>query len=237
MSVQKTESNVNQEKNTPETKAGNLSMSEEGTAAASPPEELKDPAGDVVEEDEEQLVVFTLAGEHYGVDIAVVASIIKPQPITVVPRAPEFIEGITNLRGTVLPVVDLHRRFGLPTKRAEQPPLSPPQGEEVEEKRLHALPDEPRSPSVREEETDDSRIVVVEIDSTQVGLMVDTVTEVLRIPAASIEPPSPIVSTVDSAFIAGIAKVGGYSPERDAERLIILLDLDKVLSPEGQVNL
>jgi chemotaxis signal transduction protein len=166
MSVQKTESNVNQEKNTPETKAGNLSMSEEGTAAASPPEELKDPAGDVVEEDEEQLVVFTLAGEHYGVDIAVVASIIKPQPITAVPRAPEFIEGITNLRGTVLPVVDLRRRFGLPTKGTGQP--------------------SPISPQGQEQETDDTRIIVVEIDSMQVGLMVDTVMEVLRLPAASI---------------------------------------------------
>lgn len=208
---------MNQEKNTPETKARSLSTSEEGKTAVSP-SELKDSAGDAIEENnEEQLVVFTLAGEHYGVDIAVVASIIKPQPITAVPRAPEFIEGITNLRGTVLPVVDLRRRFGLPTKGTGQP--------------------SPISPQGQEQETDDTRIIVVEIDSMQVGLMVDTVMEVLRLPAASIEPPSPIVSTVDSTFITGIAKVDGYSPEHDTGRLIILLDLDKVLLPEDQASL
>ena len=62
---------------------------------------------------ESQLVVFDLAGEQYGVGIAAVESIIKKQPITVVPRAPDFVEGVTNLRGNVLPVIDLRKRFGL----------------------------------------------------------------------------------------------------------------------------
>ncbi len=61
-----------------------------------------------------QLVVFVLANEHYGVDIAVVEGIIKMQPITLVPHAPPFVEGVTNLRGKVLPVIDLRKRFGLP---------------------------------------------------------------------------------------------------------------------------
>ncbi len=137
---------------------------------------------------ESQLVVFDLADEHYGVDIAAVQSIIKMQTITVVPRAPQFVEGVTNLRGKVLPVIDLRRRFGL---RHEAP-------------------------------TKDSRIVVVEMGGATVGMIVDGVSEVLRVSDEAIEPPSPIVTTVDSAFIKGIAKIG--------ERLVILLDLGKVLS-------
>src|SRR5579859_7682676 len=69
---------------------------------------------------ENQIVVFGLANEHYGVDIARVEGIIKMQAITTVPHAPEFVEGVTNLRGKVLPVIDLRCRFGLspaePTK-------------------------------------------------------------------------------------------------------------------------
>ncbi|MEW5958862.1 MAG: chemotaxis protein CheW [Chloroflexota bacterium] len=137
---------------------------------------------------ENQLVVFKLANEHYGVDIAAVESIIKMQGITAVPRAPEFVEGVTNLRGTVLPVIDLRKRFGLPL----------------------------------EDHTKDTRIIVIEMSGSIVGMIVDAVTEVLRVSPEAIEPPSPLVTTVDSAFITGIAKVEG--------RLIILLDLSKVFS-------
>ena len=145
---------------------------------------------------EHQLVVFDLANEHYGVDIAAVESIIKMQPVTVVPHTPAFVEGVTNLRGEVLPVIDLRKRFGLPI-------------------------DQGRSK--------DTRIVVVEIDGKKVGMVVDAVSEVLRVPDEAIEPPSPIVTTVDSAFIRGIAKVD--------ERLIILVELSKVLSTEEQAGL
>jgi purine-binding chemotaxis protein CheW len=69
---------------------------------------------------ENQLVVFDLANECYGVDIAAVESIIKMQPITAVPRTASFVEGVTNLRGAVLPVVDLRKRFGLPVREASK---------------------------------------------------------------------------------------------------------------------
>ena len=144
---------------------------------------------------ESQLVVFDLANEHYGLDIGTVESIIKMQPITAVPRAPSFVEGVTNLRGTVLPVIDLRRRFGLPIQ----------------------------------EDTKDTRIVVVEMNDSTVGMVVDGVSEVLRVDEEAIEPPSPIVTTVDSAFITGIAKLD--------ERLVILLDMGKVLNGEEQADL
>jgi purine-binding chemotaxis protein CheW len=144
---------------------------------------------------EQQLVVFELANESYGLDIGDVESIIKLQDITVVPNAPSFVEGVTNLRGTVLPVIDLRRRFGLPEA----------------------------------EPTKDTRIVVVDAGGTNVGMIVDAVTEVLRVAEASIEPPSPLVISVSSTFITGIAKV--------EEKLVILVDLGKVLSVEEKSEL
>ena len=144
---------------------------------------------------ETHLVVFTLANEQYGVGISVISEIIKLQPITYVPRAPAFVEGVTNLRGKVLPVLDLRKRFGLTVAAASR----------------------------------ESRIVVAEINNILVGMVVDAVNEVLRVPQEAVEPPSPVVTTVDSAFISGIAKVGN--------RLIILLDLEKVLRPDERADL
>lgn len=138
---------------------------------------------------ERQLVVFELAKEHYGVDIAAVESIIKMQAITAVPHAPDFVEGITNLRGKVLPVIDLRKRFGLEAAQKGDA---------------------------------NSRIVVVSINHTEVGMVVDGVSEVLTVNDNAIEPPPPMVVTVDSAFITGIAKLDN--------RLVILLDLARVLS-------
>ncbi|RMF02180.1 MAG: chemotaxis protein CheW [Chloroflexi bacterium] len=144
---------------------------------------------------ENQIVVFKLGREFYGVEIAAVEGIIKMQAITSVPKSPEFVEGVTNLRGTVLPVVDMRKRFGLPAA----------------------------------EETKETRIIVVEMNGLTVGMVVDAVNEVLRVPVEDIEPPSPMVATVDSAFITGIAKV--------SDRLIILLDLAKVLTLHEQAEL
>jgi purine-binding chemotaxis protein CheW len=144
---------------------------------------------------EQQFVVFDLAGEHYGVNIAAVEGIIKLQAITAVPHAPTFVEGVTNHRGKVLPVVDLRRRFGLP----RVPP------------------------------TKDTRIVVVEMGGATVGLVVDGVSEVLRVDPASIEPPSPMVASAETTFIRGIAKLG--------QQLVILLDLAHVLSEQDQARL
>jgi purine-binding chemotaxis protein CheW len=140
--------------------------------------------------EERQLVVFQLGAELYGVDIARVHEIIRLQSITRVPRAPSFVEGVINLRGKVIPVVDLRRRFGLPLA----------------------------------EHTRATRTVVVEIGDQVVGIIVDSVSEVLRVNTATIEPPSPVVAGIDSEYLHGIAKL--------PERLVILLDLDRVLARE-----
>ncbi|MCH7554176.1 MAG: chemotaxis protein CheW [Chloroflexi bacterium] len=138
--------------------------------------------------DEQQLVVFSLAGEAYGIDINAVREIIRMQTITNVPRTPEFVEGVINLRGKVIPVVNLRMRFGLPVV----------------------------------EQTDDHRIVWVDIQGQDIGMIVDAVTEVTRIKTDSVEPPSSVITTAESDYLAGLAKLDG--------RMIILLELDRVLA-------
>ena len=137
---------------------------------------------------EKQLVVFDLATEAYGVDISAVREIIRMQEITRVPKSPEFVEGIINLRGNIIPVVDLRKRFNLTVS----------------------------------EQNKDNRIVVVDIGGRDIGVIVDAVTEVLRITGDSVEPPSSVITTADSTYLLGIAKL--------ESRLIILLDLESVLS-------
>jgi len=137
-----------------------------------------------------QLVIFDLATEAYGVDIGAVREIIRMQDITRVPRTPEFVEGVINLRGKVIPVIDLRKRFALPVT----------------------------------EQNKDNRIVVVDIGGQDIGVVVDAVTEVLRIAADSVEPPSSVITSADSEYLLGIAKL--------EDRLIILLDLERVLSDE-----
>lgn len=135
-----------------------------------------------------QLVVFEVANESYGLDIHQVKEIIRVPDITRVPRTPPFVEGVINLRGSVIPVLDLRKRFGFDSRQAD----------------------------------DAQRIVVIEMGDQTVGVIVDRVLEVLQVDEAKIDAPSPYVVTVDSEYIAGIAKVD--------ERLIIVLDIDRVLS-------
>jgi purine-binding chemotaxis protein CheW len=144
--------------------------------------------------EERQLVVFSLLNENYGIDIYKVQEIIQYREITYVPKAPPFVKGVINLRGKIIPVIDLKERFSLAEK----------------------------------EITPDTRIIVVEIASQTVGLIVDSVTEVLRISTSNIEPPPP-VTTIEADFIEGVGKLD--------ERLIIILDIDRILSKEERGEL
>jgi len=144
---------------------------------------------------EEQLVVFDLAAEAYGVDIGAVREIIRMQDITKVPGAPEIVEGIINLHGNVIPVVDLRKRFRLEVTKRDK----------------------------------DNRIVVVDIGGQDIGVVVDAVNEVLRIASDSVEPPSSVITTAESVYLLGIVKLEG--------RLVILLDLEKVLTDSEKASL
>ena len=108
--------------------------------------------------------------------------------VTRVPNAPEFVDGVINLRGKVIPIIDLRRRFGME----------------------------------RREHDKSTRVVVVELGGKIVGFVVDAVSEVLRIPSTVTEPPPPIVAGVDANYVTAVGKL--------ADRLLILLDLEKVFS-------
>jgi len=142
-----------------------------------------------------QFVIYQLAGEQFGVDIAAVESIIKMQEIAAVPQAPEFVEGVTNLRGEVLPVIDLRKRFEIPAA----------------------------------DDSEEERIVVVEIDGQNVGMIVDAVTEVLTLDEDAIEAPSALVIGSSVDFITGIAKVD--------DQLVTIIDLRMVLLSDEALEL
>jgi len=142
-----------------------------------------------------QLVTFSIADEEFGVDILKVQEIIRTMEISKVPRAPDFVEGVINLRGKVIPIIDLRRRFGLAHKKHDK----------------------------------NTRIIVIEMTDVIVGFVVDAVSEVLRIPASTVEPPPPVVAGMDSEYISGVGKLEGS--------LLILLDLDKLLSSDDMAML
>jgi purine-binding chemotaxis protein CheW len=148
---------------------------------------------------DQQYVIFELSGENYGLEISTVESIIKLQPITSVPHAPDFVEGVTNLRGKVLPVIDLRKRFNV---------LDSENG------------------AVRGKET---RIIVLTMHDTMLGMIVDAVSEVLRVPEQAIEPLPDMSTSINEGFITGVAKL--------EDQLVILLDLKKLMSPQEKAKL
>jgi purine-binding chemotaxis protein CheW len=142
--------------------------------------------------DEKQLVSFKLGKETFAVDVGQVREIGKVEEITQVPRMPDFIEGVMNLRGQITTVIDLRRRFGISGDGGR---------------------------------TSQSRIIVAEVGENQLGIIVDSVQDVIRISSKSISPPPRTVSrNVDARFLTGICKL--------PDQLIMLLDLTTVLSEE-----
>ncbi|MGD8561501.1 MAG: chemotaxis protein CheW [Desulfarculaceae bacterium] len=151
-----------------------------------------DPGATLADRIAGKYLTFDLAEEVYGQDILRVREIIGMMDITPVPRTPEFVLGVINLRGKVIPVVDLRLKFGLPYKEPD----------------------------------DRTCVIVVEVqsgeDTVQMGIVVDRVNEVADVKASEVEPTPSFGVSLDTAFILGMAKVG--------ERVIILLDIDKVLT-------
>ena len=134
-----------------------------------------------------QLVSFRLAREEYGIEITRVREIILMGTITRVPQTPAYVMGLINLRGSVIPVVDLRIRFGLPECDA----------------------------------TDASRIMIVNVGGKTMGIVVDAVSEVLRISTEQIAPPPPTVVSLGTEYLTGLVKL--------EKHLLILLDIDQVL--------
>ncbi len=139
-----------------------------------------------------QLVSFRLNQEEFGVDILKVQEINRMVEITRVPQAPYYCEGVINLRGKVIPVIDLRKKFDMDAREWDK----------------------------------NTRIVVCDVEGNVVGMIVDAVEEVLRIPGSTVEPAPSIVATVNSDYIKGVAKLD--------ERLMIFLDISRIAAEANQ---
>jgi len=138
-------------------------------------------------EKELQVVGFRIGRETFGLPISMVREIVRVPEITSVPNAPDYIEGVINLRGRIIPILDLRKRFGVDSSERDKK----------------------------------NRIVVVELGARAIGLMVNSASEVLRIPPSEIEEPNTVFREGELDFVTGVGKLKG--------RLVILLDLHRIL--------
>jgi purine-binding chemotaxis protein CheW len=138
-----------------------------------------------------QYLTFALCGEDFGIDILQVQEIKCLSRITPIPNAPRHVKGVLNLRGTVVPVVDLRAKFGLG---------------EIEYNRFTV-------------------IIVVNVGRRVMGLVVDAVSDVLNLGASEVQPPPELGGALDLSFVTGMARAG--------DRLVTLLDIDRLLSQEA----
>jgi purine-binding chemotaxis protein CheW len=135
------------------------------------------------------IVGFQVGRETYGVPITSLHEIVRVPEITAVPDAPDYLEGVINLRGKIVSVMDLRKRFGEKQALVKK----------------------------------NNRILVVEHAGRLAGLIVDSASEVLKIPADSVEAPPAVFQEGGLNCVTGLGKVAG--------RLIVLLDMNKLLAP------
>ena len=138
----------------------------------------------------QQLISFTVGDEEYGLELLRVKEVIRMRQITWLPKAPACVKGIINLRGDVIPIVDLRERFGL---RQQQ-------------------------------QTAMTRVIVVEVAGRPVGMVVDSASQVVRVPSDQFDPPPVLMGKGSRDFITAVGKTG--------DRLIIMIDVDTILSSE-----
>lgn len=139
---------------------------------------------------ERQFIVFTVGNVFYAALITKVYEILRTVPITPMPRAPVYVEGVINLRGRIIPIVDLRKRF------AE---IEPVDGRRT-------------------------RFLIIDVQNRHWGLIVDSVTEVIRLRQGEIEPPLPVAGAIRTEFIEGIGKRDG--------KLIVIVDVEKIIKAE-----
>ena len=141
---------------------------------------------------QKQYVIFKLNREEYGVEISHVQEITEIKSITTVPNTPSFVEGIINLRGKIVPIVSIKKRFDLP----------------------------------QQAEKEEQRIIIINLNEKQVGFIVDDASQVLTLDESQIENPPELIAGIDRDYIIGIGKV--------EEKIIVLLDLEKILTEQEQ---
>lgn len=139
-----------------------------------------------------QLTAFRVGDEEYVLDILRVREIIRPLPVTPIRRGPKFVEGVINLRGAVIPVIDMRRRFGLPAESL------------------------PRR-----------KIVILSVFGRVLGLVVDQVTEVVRVEREAIQPAPGLLAGRQAPFFVGVCRYNG--------RILILLNVRQVVTSDDEI--
>lgn len=143
---------------------------------------------------EKQFVVFRLESEEYAIDIMNVKEIGPYELTTKVPNAPEFITGVVNYRGEVIPIIDLKKKFMLEESN----------------------------------KTVEKRVIVIGLDGKQIGFVVDEASETITFDDSEVDPPPEIILDATRKYITGVGK--------KENRLIIIIDLSKVLNKEEQAK-
>lgn len=142
-----------------------------------------------------QIVTFRLGADEFGLDVFSVHEILRHQPVTAVPKAPAFVEGVIDVRGALVPVVDLRKRFELPERTGSA----------------------------------EARIAIVQYGAERLGLVVDVVTEVLRVAETAISAPPAYLKGLAAEFMRGVVRL--------PERLIVLIDVERILGTEERIAL
>ncbi len=142
-----------------------------------------------------QLVTFAIDTEEYGLEILKVQEVVRLPHITRLPRAPLFIKGVINLRGNIIPIIDLREKFGLKSEKY----------------------------------TETTRVIIIEVVDKKLGMIVDNVSQVVRVAESSIAPPPPMISGEANQYLAGVVRLD--------ERLIILLNVENILTHDEVIQL
>ena len=147
-----------------------------------------------------QLVTFQLGSELYGVDIMVVKEIVRVQEIRPIPNAPKYVEGIFNLRGEIIPIINLHRRFHL------------------------------QKPANLEDEEYSSGFVILQIEESKIAIIIDRIARVISINTEDIQPPPQMIAGIGAEYIHGVVRQeDGYLIVLDIDRLFDIKELKGLL--------
>ena len=151
-------------------------------------------AAGAVRDESREVLVFALGGEEYAVDILKVQEIRGYEKVTAIPGAPPYLKGVVNLRGIIVPVLDMRIKFGLPDPRYDAFTV----------------------------------VIILRVVGRVIGVVVDAVSDVVRLAPGDVKAAPSLGSIVDSGFLAGLATLN--------DRMILLLEIERFLS-SGELNL
>ncbi len=154
-----------------------------------------------------QLVTFQLGSELYGVDIMDVKEIVKIQAVRLIPNAPFYVEGIINLRGEVIPIINLHKRFYLKKMTVDDDSLT----------------------------EDEGGFIILDIEGNKIGIIIDRIARVIPVDCGEIKPPPQMLSGIGTEYIQGVVRQdNSYLIILDTRKLFSAKELQKILEPDAE---